>query len=233
MNISAFRGPLAPGEHVRFDQTTARPWPWKGIGGEIYRWIGTAYLKLFRWKMAGDWPDYPKAVAIGAPHTTNLDGPLLIAALGYYRIDMRWMGKASLTKGPLGWFVKWLGCIPIDRSKSNDMVAQMVERFAEADSLIVGVPPEGTRTPGVKWKSGFYHIAQAAGVPIICCVLDWGNRTIRIAGAIMPSGDFEADMTKIRVHYDGVYGKHTPRHESPKAAILSDNRPTTESRRAA
>ena len=202
---------LLPGTHIRFPQTVGRPHPWRGFGAEVYRWIGMAYLRLFGWTVSGDWPDYPKAVAIGAPHTTNFDGALLIATMGYFRIRMQWMGKASLTQGPLGGFVRWLGCIPIDRSKSNDMVGQMADAFAATDRLLLGIPPEGTRTPGIKWKSGFYHIAVAANVPIIMCLLDWGTRHVRISGAFMPTGDYEADMKVIRTHYDGVRGKFTPR----------------------
>ena len=205
---------LAPGTHVRLPQTKGKRHPRRGFGAEVYRWIGTAFLWLFGWKVTGDWPLYSKAVAIGAPHTTNWDGVLMIATMGHLRVRMNWMGKASLTTGPFGGFVRWLGCIPIDRSKANDMVSQMKEAFAEADQLFVGVPPEGTRTTGVSgtpWKSGFYHIAVAANVPIIICLLDWGTRHVRISGVYMPTGDIDADLKIIRSHYDGVLGKFTPR----------------------
>ena len=202
---------LAPGTHIRFPHTTGRPHPYKGFGAEVYRWIGIGWLKLFGWRVVGDWPTWPTVVAIGSPHTTNWDGALLIAVIGYFRIRMQWMGKASLTQGPLGGFVRWLGCIPIDRTKSNDVVGQMVDAFAATDRLVLGVPPEGTRTPGIKWKSGFYHIAVAAQVPIIICLLDWGTRHVRISGALMPTGDYEADMAVIRTHYEGIYGKYSPR----------------------
>jgi 1-acyl-sn-glycerol-3-phosphate acyltransferase len=207
-----FPDPAAPppGTDIRIDPSTARPRPYRGVLGELYRWIGWLYFKIFGWTLIGDWPAYPKAVAIGAPHTTNLDGPLLIAAMGWYRVRMFWMGKASLTQGPLGGLVRWMGCIPIDRSKNSDMVGQMVKRFAESDRLILGVPPEGTRTPGTPWKSGFYHIARAANVPIIFCVLDWGRRQVGVVGAFMPTGDYEADMAVIKAHYVGVRGKFTP-----------------------
>lgn len=201
---------LAPGTHIRLDATPARPWPYRGVAAELYRWIGLAWLRLFGWRIVGDWPRYPKAVAIGAPHTTNWDGALLIAFLGAMRMKMSWMGKASLVRGPFGGLVRRLGCIPIDRTKSNDVVGQMTARFAAAGKLILGIPPEGTRTPGAPWKSGFYHIAVAAKVPIVICLLDWGTRHIRISGVLMPSGDFDADMAMIRTHYAGIRGKFTP-----------------------
>ena len=209
-------GPAAPQDAASaalpaillFPPETARPAPYRGAGAELYRWAGTAWLKLTGWTMAGDWPDLPKMVLVAAPHTSNWDGIHMLAAAGYYRIKLRWMGKASLTKGIFGGLVRWAGCVPIDRSRSNDVVADMRAAFASNRSMVLAVPPEGTRSHTTEWKSGFYHIAHGAGVPLVFSVLDYGTRTIRIAGSMMTSGNYDADLPLILRLYAGASGKH-------------------------
>ncbi len=199
---------MAPaGTHIIYDRSTARPRPWRGVLAEIYRYAAMVMLRLWGWKIEGDWPDDPRMVLIAAPHTSNWDGIWMLAAASYWRVSLRYMGKKSLTEGVLGGFVKWTGCIPVDRSRSADLVGQMREAFAAEPSLILAVPPEGTRGRVEKWKSGFYHIAVGAGVPIIMSVLDYGNKTIRISGALWPTGDYAADFALIRTHYEGAEGK--------------------------
>ena len=120
----------AQGRDQAIDGSTARPAPSRGLGTEIVRGISAAYLKLGGWRMHGDWPALDKAVLVAAPHTSNWDGLNMLAAAGYYRVKLRWMGKASLTRGPFGWLIKALGCVPIDRSQSNDVVRVMADAFA-------------------------------------------------------------------------------------------------------
>lgn len=197
----------AQGRQVLIEGATARPAPFRGIGSEIVRWISGAYLTLGGWTIHGDWPPLDKAVLVAAPHTSNWDGPNMLAAAGYYRVKLRWMGKASLTRGPFGWLIKALGCVPIDRSQSNDVVRAMAEAFAATDRMLLAIPPEGTRSAVREWKSGFYHIAVAASVPILLTVLDYGAKRISLAAVIYPSGDYEADLTIIRGHYAAAKGR--------------------------
>ncbi|MGL4542933.1 MAG: 1-acyl-sn-glycerol-3-phosphate acyltransferase [Polymorphobacter sp.] len=199
----------APAHCIDFDGSSARPAPFRGIGAEVYRWLSQAWLRLGGWTMHGDWPDLPKMVLIAAPHTSNWDGINMLAATGYYRIRLRWMGKASLTAGPFGGLVRWAGCVPIDRSRSNDVVAAMCEAFAATDAMVLAVPPEGTRSLTRAWKSGFYHIAVGAGVPLVFSVLDYGTRRIHVAGSMMPTGDYDADMLLISRYYATARGKHS------------------------
>jgi len=182
--------------------------PYRGIASEIFRAICLFYLTLSGWKIRGDWPALPKAVVVAAPHTSNWDAIFMLAAAGYFRITLRWMGKASLTHGPFGWLVKAAGCVPVDRSARNDLVGAMRDAFAANDAMLLAVPPEGTRslTPG--WKSGFYHIAHSAGVPLILSVLDFGTKTINIAGVFHTTGDYEADIIEIQAYYCDAVGKH-------------------------
>ena len=192
---------------IVFDRATARPAPYRGVWSELFRSLCRLYLWLLGWKMEGDWPSDPRCVVIAAPHTSNWDGFTMVAAAGYYRFTLRWMGKASLAVGPFGWLVRWAGIVPIDRSRRNDVVGAMVEAFAQSPRLILAVPPEGARREVKEWKTGFYQIAFQAGVPIIISVLDYGSSTIRISGKIIPSGDYAADLAIIRAHYAGVRGK--------------------------
>lgn len=194
--------------HTAVDPKTARPAPSKGAFSEFVRGCCIVYLKLTGWRMQGDWPAIDKMVLVAAPHTSNWDGLNMLAAAGYYRIRLRWMGKKSLTRGPFGWLIRALGCVPIDRSASNDVVKAMAEAFAATDTMVLAIPPEGTRSRVKEWKSGFYHIAVAANVPIVLSVLDYKRKTMSIAAVVHPSGDYEADLPIIRAHYADAVGKH-------------------------
>jgi 1-acyl-sn-glycerol-3-phosphate acyltransferase len=198
---------MAPGTHIIYDPATARPRPYHGAFAELWRWICLGLLKLGGWKMEGDWPADPKAVVICGPHTSNWDGIWMLVAASAWRFRLRYMGKKSLTEGPFGWLVRWSGCIPVDRSKSNDLVAQMAKAFAAEDRLMLAIPPEGTRGKVERWKSGFYYIALGANVPLLMAVLDYGAKKVRISGALWPTGDYAADFALIRPHYEGAVGK--------------------------
>lgn len=203
--------PQPPGTHVRYPLDTAAIYPWRGLGPELYRWGSHLVFLLGGWKLAGDFPLHQKAVVLAAPHTSNWDGIWMIAAAGIYRVRLRWMGKASLGKGPLGWLARLAGLVPIDRSGGKDLVQSTVQAFEQSDQLLMAIAPEGTRQAVGEWKSGFYHIARLAEVPIIFAVMDYGTRTVRISGEIWPSGDYEADLAIIRTHYADARGKHAGR----------------------
>jgi 1-acyl-sn-glycerol-3-phosphate acyltransferase len=182
--------------------------PYRGIRSEIFRWACAAGLRLAGWKITGDWPPQPRAVLVAAPHTSNWDAVLMLAAAGYYRITLRWMGKESLTRGPFGWAVRAVGIVPIDRSARHDVVRAMCETFAANTNLLLAVPPEGTRDLTRTWKSGFYHIAHQAGVPIFLTVLDYSTHTMRMSGVFTTTGDYAADLEAIQLHYRGAEGRH-------------------------
>lgn len=190
------------------DQNTARPASAHGWGATLTRLVCASYLQLNGWKVRGDWPALDKAVLVAAPHTSNWDGVNMLATAGFYRVKLRWMGKKSLTQGPFGWLIKWLGCVPIDRSGANDVVRAMADAFAAAPRMILAIPPEGTRSPTREWKTGFYHIARAANVPLILSVLDYSTKTASLAAIVMPSGDYEADLRVIQSYYANATGKH-------------------------
>ena len=190
------------------ERETARPAPYRGIVAQLVHWICQLFLLLSGWKMRGDWPTAKKAVLLAAPHTSNWDGIYMLAAVGYYRSKVRWMGKKSLTTGPFGGIVKALGCVPIDRSASHDLVQSMSQAFADSSEMMLLVPPEGTRSLTAAWKTGFYHIAKSANVPIVITILDYGTRTIHVADLFYPTGDIDADMVKLKANYANAVGKH-------------------------
>jgi 1-acyl-sn-glycerol-3-phosphate acyltransferase len=200
-----------PGSHTRYPLDTARIAPRRGIGSEIFRAASRLLLFVAGWKTAGDFPTHPKAVVLAAPHTSNWDGLWMIACGGKYRIRLRWMGKASLGRGPLGWLARAAGLVPIDRSGGKDLVRATVQAFEQADQLLLAIAPEGTRAAVGEWKSGFYHVARLANVPIVFAVMDYGTRTVRISGEIWPSGDYETDLALIRSHYADARGRHAGR----------------------
>jgi 1-acyl-sn-glycerol-3-phosphate acyltransferase len=197
-----------PGTLIIHDLASARSLPPRGPGLEVWHWFGTVFLALGGWKIAGDWPADRKVVVTAGPHTSNWDGIWMIAAAAKWRIRLRYMGKKSLTEGPLGFLVKWTGCIPIDRSQSNDVVAAMKAAFAAEDGLVLVVPPEGTREAVQKWKSGFYHIAVGAGVPITFAVMDYATKTVSLPATLWPSGDYAADLKIIQGFYAGATAKY-------------------------
>ena len=204
-----------PGRQILIDGATARSAPYRGLFAEVVRWLSAAYLTLNGWKMRGDWPALDKVVLVAAPHTSNWDGLNMLAAAGYYRVRLRWMGKKSLTEGPFGWLIKRLGCVPIDRSGSHDVVNAMCAQFASEKKMVLAISPEGTRGLVGEWKSGFWHIARAADVPLVLSVLDYGKKCVTLPAVIHPSGDFDADLALIRGHYVDAVGKNRRQFVAP------------------
>lgn len=169
---------------------------------QVFRPLGYLWLWAMNIRIVGEMPDEKKFVIIAAPHKTNWDLPNALAAALHFGVRIHWMGKDSLFKWPFGAFMRWLGGIPVDRSKRNNAVGGMVERFQAADELIVVIPPEGTRSDVERWKSGFYYIAHGAGVPIVMAFVDYGAREIGIKGVFHTTGDYEADLKAIQDHYE-------------------------------
>jgi 1-acyl-sn-glycerol-3-phosphate acyltransferase len=142
------------------------------------------------------------------PHTSSWDFLYLKAAAWHYGLDISWFGKQELFRGALGLLMRALGGVPVNRSKAHHLVDSMVDLFASRERLILCIAPEGTRHTVEHWRSGFYHIARRAGVPLQLSMLDFGRRRIEISEAIHLSGDIRADMDKIRAFYRGATGLH-------------------------
>lgn len=165
-----------------------------------------ALLRLLGWKVVGDLPAIKKYVVIFAPHTSNWDFVLMLITRFCFKMDVAYLGKHTLFKPPFGWFFRWVGGIPVERSTKSNVVAQVVEEIKSRDSIQLALAPEGTRSKKPYWKSGFYHIAVQANVPIVCTYLDTSTKTIGVGEFIHPTGDIEVDMDKIRNFYKDKSG---------------------------
>ena len=166
--------------------------------------------------MEGTPPGEPKYVLIAAPHTSNWDFPLMIAMAFIMRFEIFWMGKDSLFKGPAGPIMRWFGGLSIDRSSGHDVVQHSIDAFNKNDRLIIVVPPEGTRSLVREWKSGFYHIAQGAYVPIGLSFLDFRRKVGGFGPTFYPTGNIEEDIAEIKSFYKDIQGKY------PQKFIKSD-----------
>lgn len=162
----------------------------------LYRWKG--------WKLEGRRPDTHKFILLGAPHTSNWDFVFFLGAVDELGIRPSFMGKTTLFRWPMTDFMLDMGGIPVDRSRRSNYVAQVADHFARADDLALVIAPEGSRSSEGRWKSGFYHIAMAAGVPIVPAWVDNARMVGGVGDPIMPSGDYAADLAKIAAFYRGV-----------------------------
>jgi 1-acyl-sn-glycerol-3-phosphate acyltransferase len=167
----------------------------------VKRQLATRSLRLIGWEYEGDIPREKKAVALALPHTSNWDAPLLVLLTRSIGIDMEWMLKDDWMRGPLRPVMRSVGAVGIDRSHARNVVDQMVERFRTRDTFVLGIPPEGTRSRAEYWKSGFYHIALGAKVPVLPGYLDYSRKRASLGPAIHLTGDVRADMDVIRAFY--------------------------------
>ena len=170
-------------------------------------WLAKMLLKLFGWRAEGSLADTPKCVLIVAPHTSNWDFLVMLALAIALRIKATWMGKHTLFRAPFGWIMRRLGGLPIDRSARNNVVEQAIESFRRRDRMVLAILPEGTRKRTPYWKSGFYHIALGAKVPIALGFADYRRKVGGIGRVFVPSGDVDADMALIRDFYSSITGK--------------------------
>jgi len=167
-----------------------------------------AVLRLCGWSLVGEFPDVPRAVLIVAPHSSWWDGVwglLMKVGIG---ADVHFMGKQELFHGPLGGLLRRLGGVPIDRGAAKGVVEQMIDQFRQRDALWLGIAPEGTRKAVTRWKSGFWHIAHDAGVPIVTAYFNYADKTIGIGPLFETSDDVGADLARLRAFYTPFKGKH-------------------------
>lgn len=173
-------------------------------GNRFTRWLGRAMLRLMGWEFVGEFPDYPKMVLIVAPHSSNRDffvGVGVMFALGF---EARFIGKRELFSGPAGIVMRWLGGIPVDRRRPEGFVEQLVETLGRYERVILAITPEGTRKPVTEWKTGFYRIAHAAGLPIAPVYFDNVTRRVGFFPVLTPTGDADRDIAALRARYAGL-----------------------------
>lgn len=162
-----------------------------------------APLNLAGWKFETGKPSIKKYVGLAVPHTSNWDGLLLLTLTASIGLDMKWMVKDAWTKGALNPLPR-LGAVAINRSKANNVVDQMIAQFAARDEFVLFIPPEGTRSRTETWKSGFYHIALGAKVPVVPGYLDYQRKRAGLGDPIEMTGDVKSDMDRIRAFYEMI-----------------------------
>jgi 1-acyl-sn-glycerol-3-phosphate acyltransferase len=193
------------------DEAAARDWR---LGPQIpqshrpwLRALGWWLLRRAGWRFEGQMPDLPKFVVIVAPHTSNWDFPVGLAGKWALGFDAHFWGKDTLFRPPLGWFMRANGGIPVDRASKHNTVTATIDTMRSSAQFALVLSPEGTRKKVSHWRSGFWHVAKGANVPICCVALDWGRKVIRLGPTTMPEEDDPAEgIARMRSYYDGVQG---------------------------
>lgn len=171
--------------------------------------ISALILRWWGWRVEGLYPRHvPKFVMIVAPHTSNWDFVVGLLVKWAYRIKANYVGKHTLFRWPFGVFFRRLGGIPVDRTRRNNFVSAMVALFEQREHLHLVLSPEGTRKKVERFKTGFYHIARLAKVPIALCQFDWANKRIYFDPQLFwPTGDEQKDLDTLWNYFKGIAGK--------------------------
>lgn len=174
----------------------------------LVRLMSGVILSLFGWKVTGEYDNtVPKKVMVVAPHTSNWDFPLGLLARPIVDDWVQFVMKSSLFKPPLGWIMKALGGIPVDRSKSSNFVDAIVKEFDKRDRLCILFAPEGTRKRVDRFKTGYYHVARQAGVPLVFFRFDHANKEMHFSKPFYLTDDQQSDLAFVEDYFRGVQGR--------------------------
>lgn len=174
---------------------------------QIFQVLSILVLGLFGWRAVGKVPkDIRKYVIIAAPHTSYWDFPMFLLVVFALRLNLNVFIKHTLFIGPIGWFLSYCGGVPIDRRAAGARVRQTVQEFENNDDMVLLITPEGTRSAQTNWKTGFYHIASEANVPVAVAFVDMAARRAGIDHFITPSGDIDKQIAEIKAFYDTKRG---------------------------
>lgn len=181
----------------------------------LRRALARAYWRLSRWRHVSTVRPAGAGVLVGAPHTSNWDFVLMLAITWELGLSVRFLGKDALFRPPFGRLMRALGGIPVDRSHPGGLVAELVRLAREEDVLLV-VTPEGTRARGEYWRSGFWRIAVAAGLPVTLGFVDRTTMTAGLGASFVPTGDVRADMDVVRAFYADKAGVRPQGRTEPR-----------------
>lgn len=183
----------------------------------FYRLIARICLFITGWKVEGAFPDLGKCVIIGAPHTSYWDFFYGMAYKLYYGLDIQFLIKKELFKFPFRRFYFWIGGIPVDRGRHDNLVEKLGEKMIRADSFYLAIAPEGSRKPVIAWKRGFYYIAKKAGVPIVLGFMDYRRKVVGVGPVFYPGDDIEKDLQEISRFYANIQAKYPANFSLPYA----------------
>jgi len=178
------------------------------------RWLSYRIFKALGWRVQGQLPDIPKMVIVGAPHTSNWDFFLFLAAIEHFSIKVRFLGKHTLFRWPFGFMFRKVGGIPVDRDRPGGIVRQVKAAFDAEERMILVVAPEGTRRAAPSWKSGFVEIAEGAGIPVVVAGVDGANKVISVTPPLEVGGDRSAFMDEVRLFLADKHGVN-PKGKGP------------------
>lgn len=167
-------------------------------GGLLPANAGRLVLTIMGWRFEGEVPDRPRLVAFVAPHTSNWDFVVGLAAAFALRLRVRFLGKDTLFRPPLGWFMRWAGGIPVKRDSPEGVVEAAVASFREEAPFYLAIAPEGTRRRVERFKTGFWRIARAGEVPVWTVALDWSRKVVRLDPAYETTPDLDADLRALQ-----------------------------------
>ena len=193
------------------------------ILSQFLKIIAWGVLLVIGWRPGPSIPkEVKKCIVVAAPHTSNWDFGLFLPLVFTLNLQVRVLIKHTVFIGPIGWFLRYCGGIPIDRRATRDYVGQMAEKFEKNDVFHLVVTPEGTRSPRTHWKTGFYHMAMAANVPIILAAIDADKKQVGVSRIMQPSGDLEADLAEIYAFFDNYNGVKPDNYASPNRPAPED-----------
>ncbi|MCB0416177.1 MAG: lysophospholipid acyltransferase family protein [Bdellovibrionaceae bacterium] len=170
--------------------------------------LAKLFLKLIGWKMVGEPPTLDKFLSIVYPHTSNWDFFIAMAVRFASGLPVNWIAKHTLFFPPLGWLLRRMGGVPVDRTHSHNTVEQVVTHFKYRKRFILALAPEGTRKYKEFWKSGFYHMAKDSGVPLTLAYIDYAKKETGFGPVFHLTGDIRKDMDHIRSYYADKHGKN-------------------------
>ncbi len=165
-------------------------------------------LRALGWRVAVTWPAVPRSVIVVYPHTSNWDFAIGYLARLEAGIPVQWIGKDTLFRWPVAGLFRRMGGIPVNRRERTGFIAHLAEEMRRRPWSWIALAPEGTRAHTDHWKSGFYHLALAAGAPVGLAFIDYGARVVGLRDYLELSGDEEADLARIRQAYAGKVGRH-------------------------
>ena len=187
----------------------------------VARPLGRFILWALGWQFTGGFADAPRQVVALWPHTSNWDGVIGLAGAAVCGVDIGFLAKRQLFRPPMGWIMRELGGVAVERGRPGGLVGEAIERFKDAQesggAFVLAILPEGTRARGEAWKMGFHRIATGAGVPIAVVGLDYRTKRLGVIGTIEPSGDAEADLAAIAAILKDVRGRHPAKATPPRA----------------
>jgi len=167
------------------------------------------FFKVFGWKIIGTVAeDVKKCVLMVVPHTSNLDFFLGLFSRGILQREMNFVGKKELFMFPFGYYFRSIGGAPLDRSGGKNVGDAIVEVYNSREVFRMAIAPEGTRRKVTELRTGFYYIALKAEVPIVPVAFDYGKKEVRLGAPFRVTGDYEADMKHLALHFAGVKGKN-------------------------